>query len=99
MTTEGRFSGVFRLLSTSRRPVPVLLVIAVATVFLAPLVLKPCQFCAGSALRCRAATALLLGLPCLNPAEQLHLIHGPTQCWVVHTAAALGEQTWLSTKY
>ncbi len=35
---------------------------APATVFLDPFVLKPCQFSAGSALRCKAATALLLGL-------------------------------------
>lgn len=62
MTTEGLFSEDFRLPSTARCPVPVLLVTAAATVFLEPLVLKPCQFSAGSALRCRAATALF-GLP------------------------------------
>ena len=78
MTTEGRFSEVFRLLSTARWPFPVLLVIAAAAVFLEPLVLKPCQFSAGSDLRCRAATALLLDLPCLDPAEHFHSMHAHT---------------------
>ncbi len=62
IATEGLFSGAFLLPSTGRCPAEVLLVTAPATVFLDPFVLKPCQFSAGSALRCNAATALLLGL-------------------------------------
>ena len=65
MATDGLFSGAFLLPSTGRCPAEVLLVTRPATVFLEPFVLKPCQFSAGSALLCKAATALLLGLLCL----------------------------------